>query len=253
MKLLFLGTGTSTGVPQIGCSCEVCKSIDPCDKRLRASAILEIDSKRILIDCGPDLRTQLLKANSPNLDCMIVTHSHYDHVGGIDDLRPYCVKTPFPIYCRADVAEDLRNRVPYCFYEHKYPGVPTFDLNIVNPDTPFTVLENIEITPLPVMHYKLPILGYRIRNFAYITDCKEMPSSTLELLKGVDTLVINALRHKPHLSHQTLEEAIEIAKKTGCRKTYFTHMSHEIGLASQTELPPNMMLAHDFMTIDIPE
>lgn len=250
MRLLFLGTGTSTGVPQIGCRCETCTSIDPCDKRLRASAILSVDGKNLLIDCGPDFRTQVLTANSPRLDALLVTHIHYDHVGGIDDLRPYCKSGPFPIYCQADVAAAIKRAVPYCFVEHPYPGVPTFDMHTIEPCKPFEPFPGIEVTPIPVMHYKLQILGIRVRNFAYITDCKTMSDESFALLQGVDTLVINALRHEEHMSHMNLTQAIEAARRIGAKRVYFTHMSHQIGPAARLEFPAGMQLAHDFMTID---
>lgn len=250
MRLTFLGTGTSTGVPQIGCQCPVCRSLDPCDRRLRASALLEVDGKNLLIDCGPDFREQMLRDREPRLDCVLITHSHYDHVGGVDDLRPYCIHGPFPIYCRPDVAADLRARVPYCFKEHPYPGVPQLDLIDIDPDKPFTAC-GIEVTPLPVMHARLPIVGFRVRDFAYITDCKTMPASTLELIKGVDTLVLNALRFEEHPSHLSLSEAIEIADLSGARRVYFTHFSHDIGLSAKLTLPQGMHMAHDMLSIEI--
>lgn len=254
MQLTFLGTGTSTGVPQVGCNCPTCKSSDPKDKRLRASAILTIDNFSILIDCGPDLRTQLLNEGSPDLDAMLITHSHYDHVGGIDDLRPYCHRKHFPLYCLADVDRDLRSRVPYCFADKLYPGVPTFDVHVIKPDEAFNIL-GIEVIPLLVMHYKLPIVGYRIGNFAYITDCKTMPQETLEKLKGVDTLVINALRIKDHMSHMNLAQALDIINKVKPQMAYLTHLSHDMGLHNEVEanLPSNVRIAYDGLKIAIPQ
>ena len=249
-SLLFLGTGTSTGVPAIGCRCATCSSLDPLDKRMRASAILSIGGKNILIDCGPDLRTQLLRAGSPPLDALLVTHIHYDHVAGIDDLRPYCYQRPMPVYCRADVADGLRRIVPYSFAEHPYPGVPTFDLHVIDPGRPFHI-GDIEVVPLPVMHFELPILGYRIGSFAYITDCKTMPDSTFDLLRGVDTLVINGLRFEPHMSHLSVPEAIEIIRARGPRRAFLTHMSHDLGPAATVTLPPGIQLAHDFLKIPL--
>ncbi|MBQ9074061.1 MAG: MBL fold metallo-hydrolase, partial [Muribaculaceae bacterium] len=182
MKLKFLGTGTSTGIPQIMCNCAVCRSEDEHDKRLRASAMVTIGETNILIDCGPDFRTQMLRAESPKLEALLITHSHYDHVGGVDDLRPYCtIGDGFPIYCRPDVAEDLRNRVPYCFAEHPYPGVPAFNLYEIE-TKPFKI-GDILVKPIPVMHYKLPIVGYKIGNLAYITDAKTISDSTIEMLQ----------------------------------------------------------------------
>lgn len=253
MQLLFLGTGTSTGVPQVGCHCPTCTSSDSKDNRLRASAIITLDNgHNVLIDCGPDLREQLLRCGAPDLDAVLVTHSHYDHVGGIDDLRPYCHKKFFPLYCRADVNGDLRARVPYCFAEKLYPGVPTFDMHIIDPNGSFCVCDTI-VTPLPVMHYKLPIVGYRFGKLAYITDCKTMPDSTLALLSGVDTLVINALRIKEHMSHMNLTEAIDIINKVKPRQAYLTHISHDMGKHSDVSqlLPNNVFLAFDGLRIDI--
>ena len=254
MKLTILGSGTSTGVPQIGCNCDVCRSTDSFDKRLRTSAIVDINDRRFLIDCGPDFREQILRLGSPRLDAALLTHSHDDHVGGIDDLRPYCKDRNFPIYCRPDVAEDLRNRVPYCFREHPYPGVPQFDLHEIDSDKPF-VVEGIEITPLPVLHYRLPIIGFRIGSLAYVTDCKTMPPETLQKIKGVDTLVINALRHQPHFSHMNLDEAMAVIDETAPRQAFLTHLSHDMGRHRDVEatLPDNVKIAYDGLTVDVVE
>ncbi len=252
MKLKFLGTGTSTGIPQIMCNCATCRSIDNRDRRMRASALVSVGGKNILIDCGPDFRWQMLKADSPSLEALLLTHSHYDHVGGVDDLRPYCVaEDGFPIYCRPDVAEDLRQRVPYCFAEHPYPGVPAFNLHEIS-SKPFFIGE-IEIIPLPVMHYRLPIVGYRIGNLAYITDAKEVPDSTIATMRGIDTLVINALRHKEHISHMNLEQALSVIDQVKPRIAYLTHLSHDMGLQADVELrlPENVKIAYDGLSITI--
>ena len=254
MRLRFLGTGTSTGVPQIGCTCETCISTDSHDKRLRASAILSIGDKNILLDCGPDFRTQIIDAGAVHLDAALLTHSHYDHVGGIDDLRPYCYRNGgFALYCRPDVAEDLRNRVPYCFKEHPYPGVPIFNIHEIG-DEPFDV-DGIEVTPLPVYHYKLPIVGYRIGNFAYIVDAKTIPDSTFELLHGIDTLTINALRIEEHMSHMSLSQCLAAIERINPRVAYLTHMADRIGLHRKVEptLPTGVHLAYDGLTIEIAE
>lgn len=253
MKLKFLGTGTSTGVPQIGCNCTVCRSSQAKNQRLRASALLSIGETNILIDCGPDFRTQILDCDSPHLDALLVTHSHYDHVGGIDDLRPYCKGgIDFPIYCKSDVAEDLRNRVPYCFVEHPYPGVPTFELNEVSPYEAFQI-NDIDILPLPVMHFRLEILGFRIGKLAYITDAKTISGKTIEMLKGVDTLVINSLRIEEHLSHMTLEQSLKVIECVKPRIAYLTHLSHDMGLHDEVEatLPQNVKIAYDGLEISI--
>lgn len=252
MELKFLGTGTSTGVPQIGCQCDVCKSTDSKDKRLRASALLSINNHNILIDCGPDFRTQILNCNSPHLDALLITHSHYDHVGGVDDLRPYCKNVDFPIYCKADVSENLHQHIPYCFVRHPYPGVPSFRIHRINPNRSFKI-DDIKVTPLPVMHYKLEILGFRINNFAYITDARSISQKTINRIKGVDTLVINALRIKEHLSHFNLDQALEIVNAINPRITYLTHLSHQMGFHEEVEktLPKNVKIAYDGLTITI--
>lgn len=256
MKLTFLGTGTSTGVPQIGCGCEVCTSADPRDKRLRASALLTLDNgANILIDCGPDFRQQILREGSPKLACALITHEHYDHVGGVDDLRPYTHPDGFDIYCRPDVAEDLRQRVPYCFLQNPYPGVPQLNLREIAPDRPFSIPGVAEeVIPVPVMHWHLPIVGFRIGSFAYITDCKTMPESSFALLEGIDTLVINALRHEPHNSHLSLGEALALIHRIAPRRTFLTHFSHQIGLHRTLErtLPENVFPAFDGLQTEIP-
>lgn len=253
MKLKFLGTGTSTGVPQIGCGCAVCQSEDAHDKRLRASVLVSIGETNILIDCGPDFREQMLRIGSPKLESLLITHSHYDHVSGIDDLRPYCtIGDGFPIYCKSDVATDLKERVPYCFAEHPYPGVPALNINEIS-TKPFMIGE-IEVIPLPVMHYKLPIVGYKIGNLAYITDAKVVPDSTIEILRGVDTLVINALRTREHISHMTLAQALDVVNAIKPRITYLTHLSHDMGLHNEVSrrLPEDVKLAYDDLSIFIP-
>ncbi len=254
MKLKFLGTGTSTGVPQMRCDCVVCQSEDAHDKRLRASVMVAVGETNILIDCGPDFREQMLRVGSPRLEALLITHSHYDHVSGIDDLRPYCtIGDGFPIYCKSDVATDLKERVPYCFAEHPYPGVPALNINEIS-SKPFKI-GDIDILPLPVMHYKLPIVGYKIGNLAYIADAKTIPDSTIEMLRGVDTLVINALRTKEHISHMTLAQALDVINEIKPRVAYLTHLSHDMGLHNEVSrrLPENVRIAHDGLSIFIPD
>lgn len=251
MQLTFLGTGTSTGVPQIGCDCSTCTSSDSRDKRLRASALITLDSgENLLIDCGPDFRTQMLALGSPSLRGLLITHSHYDHVGGIDDLRPYCKSEAFPIWCKDDVAQDLRIRNPWSFVKNPYPGVPTFSITTIDPNKPFYI-DGTEIIPLPVMHARLPIIGYRIGELAYITDCKTMPEATLNKIRGINTLVLNALRYEEHLSHLTVPEALEIIDKVKPHRTFLTHICHRMGRHSSVVLPQNVFLAYDGLTIDI--
>lgn len=252
MTIEFLGTGTSTGVPQVGCRCATCMSTDPNDHRLRASAIVGLDNGRnLLIDCGPDFRQQMLRAGSPELEALLVTHSHYDHVGGLDDLRPYCAGgRHFPTYCRKDVAEDLRSRNPWSFARHLYPGVPTFDLRVIEPYKSFT-LADTEVLPLNIIHGKLPILGYRIGRLGYVTDCSSMPDDTVEALRGVDTLVINSLRIEPHPTHFDLAQTLEVIERIAPRKAYLIHMSHDMGPEATVDLPHGVAFAHDGLKVEI--
>lgn len=252
MKVEFLGSGTSTGVPQIGCGCAACTSTDPHDSRLRASVMVHLDNGHaLLIDCGPDFRQQIIRAGAPPLDALLITHSHYDHIGGIDDLRPYCSGgRHFPTYCRSDVAADLRSRNPWSFAEKLYPGVPTFAITEIEAYRPIMIADT-EVLPVEVIHGKLPITGYRIGSMAYITDCSDMPQATVEALQGVDTLVLNALRHEPHMSHFNLREALQAAEAVGARRTYFTHISHDMGPQASLRLPEGISLAHDGLIIDV--
>lgn len=256
MKLTFLGTGTSTGVPQIGCHCPVCTSADPRDNRLRCSALLETNGKGILIDCGPDFRQQVLRLDSPPVDALLITHYHYDHVGGVDDLRPYTARVgEFPIYCDATSAQRFREVMPYSFGPHPYPGAPRLELREVTPYEPFSVADGaIEIMPLTIMHApSLPILGFRIGDFAYITDCKIMPSRTLEHLAGVKNLVINALRHTEHPSHMNLLQALDVIKLVRPQQAWLTHLSHQIGFHAELErgLPEGVYPAYDGLTVNV--
>lgn len=247
-QITFLGSGTSTGIPQIGCSCEVCTSTDPRDRRLRSSVLVNVSGVQILIDAGPDLRQQLLTNSVSNLDGILITHEHYDHLGGIDDIRPLGNTT---IYCEPNVASVLYRTMHYCFAEKRYPGVPRIELVEISEDDFY--LEKIKITPIRVMHAKLPILGYRIGDFAYLTDVKTLPESSLEKLKGLKVLVINALRTEEHIAHLNLQEAIQIARKVNAEKTYFTHFSHHLGLHKEVnaKLPENIFLSYDNLSINL--
>lgn len=251
MRVKFLGTGTSTGVPEIGCRCEVCQSSDKRDKRLRASILIQKEDKNILVDCGPDFREQMLSVDFVPITGLLITHEHYDHVGGIDDLRPFSRFGDIEIYAEDYVCDILKQRIPYCFTENKYPGVPNIELNkIVNKS--FSI-EDITIEPIRLMHYRLPIFGYRINNFAYLTDLKTIPEEEYNKLKDLDVLVMNALRIQEHISHQNLEEALENVKRIGAKKTYLTHVSHQLGLHKDIEagLPPNVFLAYDGLEIEV--
>ena len=246
MKVTFLGTGTSTGVPQIGCTCSVCTSTDPRDKRLRCSVIAETAQARVLIDCGPDFRQQMLRVEFKPFDAVFITHEHYDHVGGLDDLRPFAVFGNLNVYTNDFTATHLEERMPYCFAQKRYPGVPEVNLVRLAPHDTLSI-HDIKITAIKVMHAELPILGFRLNNLAYITDMKTLPDTELPYLNGVESLVINGLRHEEHYSHQTIESACEFAKKLGAKQTYITHMGHNIDLhaAEDARLPKGIHLAYD--------
>lgn len=252
MKLTFLGTGTSVGVPTIGCTCRVCSSTDPHDKRLRASVLVESGDTRVLVDCGPDFRQQMLGLEFKKIDAVLLTHEHYDHVGGIDDLRPFCTFGEVDVYADGNTVGDLRRRIPYCFGESKYPGVPKINLSVVEPHRPFSI-GSIDVLPIQVMHGKLPILGYRFGDLVYITDMKTIRKEEMEYLKDVKILIVNALRFSPeHHSHMTVNEAMEFIRMVSPEKTYFTHMGHDIGLHEEVnrQLPDDMDLAYDGQMIE---
>lgn len=253
MKIKLLGTGTSTGVPELGCSCEVCTSTDKRDSRLRTSAIVENNDTRILIDCGPDFRQQMLHEPFRKIDAVLVTHHHYDHIAGLDDLRPFCRQGDIPVYAEADTQVQIRNFLPYCFSDKKYPGVPNLELREVKIGEEFNI-GSLSVLPLRVFHGKLPIAGYRIGNLAYITDMSQMETSEIDKLKGIKVLVINALRYsKPHRTHQTVLEALAIVKTLRPERTYLTHLMHHIGLHAKIEkcLPDGVFLGYDGLVIEI--
>lgn len=219
---------------------------------MRQSAVVSCGGKRLLIDCGPDFRTQMLKASSEHLDALMVTHEHYDHLAGIDDLRPYAMTgRPFPIYANSDVLRAIKRKMPYCFAPHRYPGAPHLELHEVKPGVPF-LIDDIEVLPIEVFHHK-PILGFRIGPMAYITDCKTIGEHQLEALSGVRLLVLNALRFTPHPTHLSVEESLQLISRVKPDKALLIHMSHEIGLHSAVEkvLPEGVELAHDGMIVSI--
>jgi len=251
MELLFLGTGTSTGVPEIGCQCATCQSSDHKDKRLRSSVLVTTQGKNILIDCGPDFRQQMLPLAFAPLSGILITHEHYDHVGGLDDLRPFGQFSDLQIYAESNVCQAIRTRLPYCFNEHTYPGVPKLTLNSITLDS-FTI-GSICIQPIRVIHGRLPIVGFRIENMAYLTDLTEIPASEYEKLKNLDVLIIDALRDKPHPSHETVSQALKQIERIQPKAAYLIHMSHHFGKHDdrQKELPQHVKIAYDGLKITI--
>lgn len=252
-RLTFLGTGTSQGVPIIGCKCNVCTSTNSKDKRLRSSALIEHNGKKILIDAGPDFRQQLLREHIGNLDAILLTHEHKDHTGGLDDVRAinYLQKKILPIYCEKRVEESLHREYSYAFCEIKYPGVPEFDIRVID-SKPFNI-EGIEIIPIRVYHYKLPILGFRIGDITYVTDANRIEEEELNKAKGSKIMVISTIRKESHISHFSLSEAIEVAQKIGADATYLTHLSHQIGTHNNltSALPKRIYASYDGLSIEI--
>lgn len=259
MKLTFLGTGTSQGVPVIGCRCEVCRSADPRDNRLRTSAMIETQGVRLVIDAGPDFRYQMLRAGVRHLDAILLTHEHKDHTGGLDDVRAFNFVDYPPTIHRIDIhaapaaAAVVRKDFDYAFAQNKYRGVPEIELHEIDPMRPFNV-GGVEIVPISGHHSeRFTVTGYRIGPLAYLTDFKRIDDAEAEKLRGVEMLVVNALRFKPHDSHFNVEEALALVRRVGPRESYLTHMSHEIGLHAATDptLPEGVHLAYDQLQIEI--
>lgn len=253
MKVSFLGTGTSQGVPVIGCNCEVCSSLDFRDQRFRSSIHIEVEGLSLVVDTGPDFRMQMLRAGIKKLDAVLFTHEHKDHTAGLDDIRPFnfLQKKDIPIFGRSHVLEQIQREYSYIFSGKKYPGVPRVETVEID-DRTFQI-EGIHIIPIPVMHYKLPVLGFRIGDFTYITDANFIPEESIELIRGSEILVLNALQKDAHISHFTLDEAVAIAQRIGAKQTYFTHISHRLGLHSEIdeELPEGIALAYDGLTVTL--
>jgi phosphoribosyl 1,2-cyclic phosphate phosphodiesterase len=253
LKVTFLGTGTSQGIPIIGSDHPVCLSTNPKDKRLRVSVLLEWDNFTILIDCGPDFRQQLLRTNCTKIDAVLFTHEHSDHTAGLDDLRPFFFRQGnIAVYAHNRVLEALKKRFEYIFEtKNKYPGVLSLDIYKIENRSFF--VEDKKIMPVEVYHHKLPVFGFRVENFAYITDAKTITKEELKKLKNLDVLVINALRLEPHLSHLNLDEAIAIIKEIRPKKAYLTHISHHMGFHDdvQKSLPESIFLAYDQLEIII--
>lgn len=253
MKFTFLGTGTSLGVPVIACPCKVCQSTDIKDNRLRSAGMIQTGNTTIVIDTGPDFRQQMLREKTKSLNAVVFTHAHKDHIAGLDDVRAFnfLMKKEMNIFADAHTIKELKREFMYVFAEEKYPGIPEIMLNEIS--TEAFQIGDISLQPIPVMHHKLPILGFRMGNFAYITDANYIPDTSMKLLEGVETLVLNALRIEPHISHFNLEQAIEMVKLLQPKSTYFTHISHLLGKHAEINkiLPKNIQLAYDGLKIDV--
>lgn len=253
MNITFLGTGTSQGVPVIGCTCEVCTSVDFRDKRLRTSLHLLVDGKSIIIDSGPDFRQQVLTNRIGQLDALLFTHEHKDHVAGMDDVRSFnfLQQRAMPVYAHARVIESLKREFSYVFAEKKYPGVPQVDIHEIG-SSPFEAV-GVQFRPIQVMHYKLPVLGFRVQDFTYITDANDISDLEKEKIQGSKVLVVNALQKEKHLSHFTLAEALQLIEELKPEQAYLIHMSHRMGLHREvtTELPPGVHLAFDGLTVTL--
>ncbi|WP_436517379.1 MBL fold metallo-hydrolase [Ekhidna sp. To15] len=253
MRVVFLGTGTSQGVPVIGCKCEVCSSVDHRDNRLRSSIYVEINGVHIVVDTGPDFRQQMLRARIDQLDAVLFTHAHKDHTAGMDDIRSYNFrqKKDMPIYARKEVQDQLKQEFSYIFSASKYPGIPKVELHTLD-GSPFDVLGQT-IIPIEVMHHKLPVYGFRFGDFTYITDANYISEEEKEKIKGSKIIVLNALQKDDHISHFTLEEAVDLLKELNPEKAYLTHISHRLGahMDVSKELPENIEIAWDGLQISL--
>lgn len=257
VRITVLGTGTSTGVPVLNCPCEICTSDNPKDKRLRCAVYVQAGGVNVLIDIGPDFRQQAFWAGIENIDAVLITHHHFDHVVGMDDLRPYLFfnRSPIPLYAESGSADTLRSMFGYIFRDGSYPGVPNLEMHDVA--GPFDVVSRedptrtLRITPIPVVHGSLDILGFRIGGFAYLTDVSKIPNASYSLLKDLDIVVLDALRDRPHPMHMTINKAIEVAGRIGARQTWFTHMSHEVlHRAFEERVPEGMAPAYDGLVLE---
>ncbi|HWY12092.1 MAG TPA: MBL fold metallo-hydrolase [Bacteroidia bacterium] len=253
MKITFLGTGTSQGIPLIGCTCKVCTSADPKDKRLRSSVMIESKSNCIVIDTGPDFRQQMLREKVKKLDAVIFTHEHKDHIAGLDEVRAFNFINGIvmPVYATERVQVALKREFAYIFSGEDYPGIPKIDMKAIHDDV--FVIGDLKIQPINVLHYKLPVKAFRIGNFTYITDANFISEEEKQKIKGSEVVVINALRRNEHISHFTFNEAIDLANELKAKKTYFTHISHQLGLHSEVslELPEHIELGYDGLQIEV--
>jgi phosphoribosyl 1,2-cyclic phosphate phosphodiesterase len=251
LKITFLGTGTSSGVPMIGCSCEVCTSTDKKDNRLRSSILVQSSTTTFVIDTTPDFRYQMLRIDNKKLDAVLFTHAHKDHIAGLDDIRAYNYfqQKSMDVFANTQTIESLKREFYYVFADKQYPGIPQIQLNLIDENS--FVIGDINVQPVVVWHLNMKVFGFRMGNFCYITDANKIENIEKEKIKGVNYLVLNALRKEPHLSHFTLNEAIDLAKELKVPNVYFTHISHQLGLHASVNktLPSNMQLAYDGLTV----
>lgn len=249
----FLGTGTSTGIPMIGCKCAVCTSSDTKDKRLRSSVLIQSENTAIIIDTTPDFRYQMLRTNTTHLDAVLYTHPHKDHMAGLDDIRAlnFLTKKPMDIYANSLTEEAVRRDFYYAFADTKYPGVP--ELNLITIDESPFVVGDLAVQPILVYHHKMPVFGFRIGDFTYITDANRIDADQMDLIRGSKVLVLNALRKEDHISHFTLQQAVDISMELAVPEVYFTHISHQLGKHQEinTELPPHIRLSFDGLQLSL--
>lgn len=250
MKLTFLGTGTSQGIPVIACDCDVCRSTDFKDKRLRTSVLIESENTSVAIDSGPDFRQQMLNCNQKKLDAIVFTHEHKDHVAGLDDVRAFNFRSnnDMEVYASQNVSDALKREFHYVFSEFKYPGVPSVNINLINKDSVFSI-GDIDFKTIQVFHYKLPVYSYRVKDLVYITDANKIENKEIDKMIGCETLIINALRKEKHISHFNLEDAIKFSEKIGAKKVYLIHLSHLMGKHEDLELPNHVEIAYDGLQI----
>lgn len=253
LTITFLGTGTSTGIPMIGCHCPVCTSVNKKDKRLRTSILVESASTAIVVDTTPDFRYQMLRINSSKLDAVLFTHPHKDHIAGLDDVRAYNFfqQKPMDVYANSLTAEALKREFAYVFADKKYPGVPQINLHTID-ESAFKI-GDIPIQPFTVWHHKMPVFGFRFGKFTYITDANKIEETVKDNIRGSEIIVLNALRNEKHIAHFSLQEAINLVQELGIPKAYFTHISHQLGKHNEVEksLPPGIHLGYDGLVMNV--
>lgn len=258
LTVTLLGTGTSTGIPVIGCTCRVCRSTDPRDERTRCACLVRAGGLHLVIDTGPDFRRQALRESLDRVDAVLFTHHHFDHVAGLDDLRPFLFanRRPIPCYARPNTASALRRMYDYIFADGTYPGVPALTLHEITGPVDihgrYEPERSVRVVPIDLRHGDLPLYGYRIGRFAYLTDTSRIPEASFDLLHGLDVLVLDALRHEPHRTHFSIAEAVDVARRIGARETYFIHMTHSVLHAEEeARLPDGIHLGYDGLTVAV--